>query len=178
MDAAQLDRLVRETVAARPDPPRPVPHWALLEHSLLNGPALVVLAVGALTLLGLSQFVGNGELAPGQDSDLTTFALVVGGLGVGLIGLPLLTFGRLVAMLRRGRPATARVLEVAPADTVAASPHRRGVVGQRLVECATGLFEEPFHVDQPWAGELTEGTELTVIVHPRRRRVLYELAPR
>lgn len=186
MDAAQLDNLVREAINATPDPPRPVPRWALLEHSLLNAPALAVIAVGAVTLWGVSRFAVTGQLAPGQESQLTVFSVVVGGLGIGLIGLPLLTYLRLARILRRGVRAVARVTELEPPDapdTVAeldaeAARTRRRVRGHRLVEHSGGLFEEPFELEADWSGQLDIGSEIDVLVHPQRPQVLLELGLR
>lgn len=186
MDAAQLDNLVRETISAEPHPPRPVPRWALLEHSLLNAPALAVIAVGAVTLWVVSRFTFTGQLAPGQGSQLTVFSVLLGALGLGLIGLPLLTYLRLVRTLRHGVRVVARVTELEPPDmpdTVAEldagapRPPRR-VRGYRLVEHPAGLFEEPFELEADWAGQLDVGSEVDVIAHPQRPRVLVALGLR
>lgn len=183
MDAVQLDNLVRETISAEPDPPRPVPRWALLEHSLLNAPALVVIAVGVVTLWVVSRFTFTGQLAPGQGSQLTAFSVLLGGLGLGLIGLPLLTYLRLARTLRHGLRAVARVTELDLPDTPAeldaeARRSSRRVRGHRLVEHPAGLFEEPFELEAEWADQLAIGTEIDVIVHPQRPRVLVALGLR
>lgn len=187
MDAAQLDRLVREAITAVPDPPRPVPRWVLLEHSVLNGPALAVIAVGAITLWAVSQLAG-GDLVGDQDTQLTVFTVVLTALGVGLIGLPLLTYARLAHVLRHGVRTVARVTELDMPDTPpagddadTAAPRRHGrtpsrrVTGHRLVEHPAGLYEEPFATDADWADALMPGSEIDVVVHPRRPRVLLDL---
>lgn len=187
MDAAQLDRLVRESISAEPDPPRPVPRWVLLEHSLLNGPALAVIAVGAGTLWAVSSLSGAAELVGGPGSQPTAFTVVLTALGVGLIGLPLVTYARLAHVLRHGVRTVARVTELDAPDTPAkaqAGPAdaeqgragtRRRVTGHRLVEHPVSLFEEPFSSDAEWAEALMPGSEIDVVVHPRRPRVLLEL---
>lgn len=181
MDAAQLDRLVREAISAEPDPPRPVPRWVLLEHSLLNGPALAVIGVGAVTLWAVLRFSGAGGLAAELGAQGTVFPVVLGTLGVGLIGLPLLTYARLARVLRHGVRTVARVTELdmpdAPSDA-AAHRHAAGggrVTGHRLVEHPAGLFEEAFATDAEWGDALVPGSEIDVVVHPRRPRVLLEL---
>lgn len=180
MDAAQLDRLVRQAISAEPDPPRPVPRWVLLEHSLLNGPALAVIVVGAVTLWAVAALTGGDQIPAGQQSQLTVFAVVLGCLGVGLVCLPLLTYARLARVLRHGVRTVARVTELDMPDTAPAPDGQRTagdrrVTGHRLVEHPAGLFEEPFSTDAQWGDALVPGSEIDVIVHPRRPRVMLEL---
>lgn len=183
MSAAPLDQLVRETLAAEPDPPRSVPHRRLLRHSLLNVPAVAVVVVGAATLGLVGRFTLTGELAPGQESPVDAFSVLLAALGVGLIGLPLLTYLRLARTLRRGVRVVARVTELEVPDTPAEAVDdraaaRRRVRGQRLIEHPEGLVEEPFAFDSDWAGDLVTGSEMEVLADPRRPRVLLELGSR
>jgi hypothetical protein len=181
VDATQLDQVVRETLAADPDPPRSVPHPVLLRHSLLNAPAVAVIVVGVVTLGIVGRFTLTGELAPGQESPVDAFSVLLAALGLGLIGLPLLTYVRLARSLRRGVRVVARVTELEVADTpaeVERASARRRVRGQRLIEHPQGLVEEPFAFDVDWAGDLTVGSEMEVLADPQRPRALLELGSR
>ncbi len=179
MDAVQLDRFVLETVEGQPEPPRDVDRGALLIHCTLNLPSAVMLGAGVAILLTVAQFSFTGRLAPGQDSPISAFHVVMGGLGVGLMALPFLTFARFAAVLRTGVLTTARIVDVQDAsdpDAPSSAPGAR-VVGTRIVDHHLGPFEERFSSAAPWTEVLMPGVEVGVLVHPRKPQVLRDLHP-
>jgi hypothetical protein len=179
VDAEQLDRFILDTVEQQPDAPRHVDRGALLRHCTLNGPSAIMIGAGVATLLIVAQFSFTGRLAPGQDSPLTAFHLVMGGLGLGLALLPFLTFARFASVLRNGVLTTARIVEVEDADGPAAPRTAPGtrVVGTRIVDHHLGPFEERFSSDADYAAVLLPGIEVGVLVHPHRPQVLRDLRP-
>jgi hypothetical protein len=179
MNAEELDRFVAEVVERSPETPRDFDRGPLLVHCTLNLPSAVMIAAGVATLSIVARFSFTGELAPGQVGSITAFHLVMGGLGFGLILLPLLVYARFVGVLRRGVLTTARVVESQAIDREVDAPgapaHR--VVGRRIVDHPLGAFEQPFRSDRPFAPALLPGVEMGVLVHPRKPLVLRDLGP-
>jgi hypothetical protein len=179
VDAEELDRFVLETVEGQPEPPRDVDRGALLVHCTLNLPSAIMLGAGVAILLIVAQFSFTGRLAPGQTSPVSAFHVVMGGLGLGLMLLPFLTYARFASVLRNGVLTTARIVDIQAADdpdAPSAAPGAR-VVGTRIVDHHLGPFEERFSSDATWSDVLLPGIEVGVLVHPRKPQVLRELHP-
>jgi hypothetical protein len=185
VDASELDRFILDTVEADPQPPREIDRGALLVHCTLNLPSAVMLGTGVVVLLIVAEFSFTGRLAPGQDSPISMFHLVMGGLGLGLAVLPFLTYLRFATVLRTGVLTTARIVEVEPAEAPGAPPAAAAgaaaaaarVVGTRIVDHHLGPFEERFSSDAAWSEVLVPGIDVGVLVHPYKPQVLRDLHP-
>jgi hypothetical protein len=180
VNADELDRFILDAVEGEPQPPRRgFDRGALLVHCTLNLPSAVMLGAGVVVLLIVGQFSFTGRLAPGQDSPISMFHVVMGGLGVGLALLPFLTYARFASVLRNGVLTTARIVDVEPADTPGAPRSAPGarVVGTRIVDHHLGPFEERFSSDAEWVEVLMPGIEVGVLVHPSKPQVLRDLHP-
>ena len=89
---------------------------------------------------------------------------------------------RLIRSVRSGVWATATVLDadfVPPelAPTLDAIEHGFAS-GRRVVHHPIGEFEEVFESDAVWAGAIEPGSIIEVLVHPRKREVLWDIAVR
>jgi hypothetical protein len=178
MNTEELDRFVTDVLEESPDPPRYFDRGPLLIHCTLNLPSVFMIALGAGTLSIVSRFSFTGELAPGQETSFTAFHLVMGGLGLGLMLLPFLTYARFSSVLRRGVLTTARIVDSEPSRRYGLpEAPRTSVMGGRIVDHPEGAFEQQFRSDAVYAAALVAGVDMAVLVHPRKPLVLRDVGP-
>jgi hypothetical protein len=178
MGPAAVDDIVRATVRASPDPPRPVALGKLLRASY--GSTVGKSMVG-LALIGGVPITAIG-LVSSRDS--------IGGFGIALFGIvftiallavPAFPARRAARALRRDVRAVAEVVgvEVSPPgsrNTIDSIKHGFAS-GTWLVMHPMGSFETTFETDAAWVPELRVGSKVLLLVDPDRQRVDVQLGP-
>jgi hypothetical protein len=78
-----------------------------------------------------------------------------------------MAYARIVYL--KARPAGSRVTYDAQRNGYAS--------GEWEVYLPEGSFTARFALDQPWVNRISEGSQVRVLVHPRRKQVLVPLGP-
>lgn len=153
---------VRATIGRHPEPPRPVDK-VRLTLSMYRGKVVRILALESVIVAGfvITFYQGGG---PAASWALRIF--FVGAFGLFLFGPGRNTF-TVARWVREGLPARADVNE---AHLGVGEWKRPAVRGRRVIHHpALGDFRDEFAVVAPWAGSVTSGSELVVLVAPNRR---------
>lgn len=157
----RLGRYIARVVAQQPQPPRRV-RWVDIVKFLVGlrgaaavfGPAIVLLFALCLAVFW-----------PGWSPIRVAVVLLVIPIAGAALVRPLASAARLLAALRAGIFTSAVVSDVR--DT------QDGVQGRCDVRAPEGAYEARFDLAAPWAADLQVGSTMVVLIHPRRRRVLW-----
>lgn len=177
MAIQELESFAHDLVSTQQRPPRQFP-LSIITHALF---ARDVLLVGLFGLSGVLAGVGN-ILRPATDPTpkyiVAGLAFFFGGI---LFLIPFLSARTWYVALRRGRLATARVIELKGQGRGATGTFRSfeggSATGTWTVALPDTTFTDAFSVDSAWAANLHIGSQVRVLVHPTRNRVLVELGP-
>lgn len=170
--------IVRQAVAAKPDPPRIAPTRALLFANYrstagksLVGMGIIMVAVGVLFAV----------IAATDEPLFVWFALAMGALGLFMIVVPTLPARRAARAIRTGVRIEGEIVDIAyrppgPGATIDAFTNGFAT-GRRRVLHPRGVFEETFETDAAWAGQLRPGSRIELLADPLDQRVLVDLGP-
>ena len=156
-----LGRYIARVVAQQPHPPRRV-RWVDIVEFVIGLRGASALFTPALVLV-FATLVAT--FWPGWSPIRVAVILLVIPAAATLLARPLLSATRLLAALRTGIFTSAVVSDIRDTDD--------GVRGRCDVRALEDAFEARFDLAAPWAADLRIGSMMVVLIHPRRRRVLW-----
>jgi hypothetical protein len=164
-----------EMTRARPTPPRPIDQSALRRRILLSRDSLIIWVLGLIFIgLGVLALL-RGHLPPKTFTDVLILGGIIVALGTGgiMLVIPLVAVHRVKRALGQGVLAHAQVISVEFGRRTLASPEE--AIGERLVDHPRGAFRTSFGISAPWRREIHEGSVMDVLVHPQKRKILFDL---
>lgn len=177
MSETNLEEIAVSIIQSQPSPPRIFNSGVLWQ--IARDPAWIL-----LSLFGISGILAGifNALQPSDDpiGQLIVVALALG-FGIIFAVAPVLYIKKWHLALRKGRLVYARVIDVAvqgPGSRLTFRSQKHGsargswefYVGQQRIV-------ETFALDQPWAASLRVGSQVRVLIHPTRAKILVPIGP-
>lgn len=177
-----VSRFYADLLAKQPDPPRQVAPQAVLRLFLGQTSTIVMVCCAVIAFVfGIVINITGGM--PGQPITVSDRCVGVGAFAFALLTTVILLSGFRSYLLaaRRGRRGFAVTLEMSrtePGDSRSLSALKYGTAtGTRRVTLASEVFESRFTISRPWISLLHPGSQVEVLVHPKRQRVLITVRP-
>ncbi len=177
MNEPTVEKYVQQIIELQQDPPRTCSFAGTIKYcyKLTNSRPLLILGVSFI--IGMVYLWIVEKIPHKIGSFIGSMILVLGALLMALI--PFILGCRIFFLLRKGVIGEAIVVNFTREDSLGFSVYaraRQGIVkGNWKVQSQLNTFESSFTTEAMWADDVKEGTKLNVIIHPRKKKVLFVL---
>jgi hypothetical protein len=172
-----VELYAEQVVQNQHEPPR-ILHLHVLLGVIFDRGSIWVMLFGLATILA-----GFGYLImPVDDPSGRGLGVIVAFISGGLIAIsPWIYMWKWYLALRYGRLASATIIELhkeGPGSQATFRAARNGAAkGRWSITTERGTFTESFTLDQAWVADLWVGSQVRVLVHPRKQKVLMPVGP-